>query len=143
MQSSWIFNAVLSALFAGATAVIAKVGLASINADLGTLVRTAFVLVFLAGIYGALHGVPTPGDLPRKAWLFLALSALSTALSWLFYYRAIQNGPVAAVAALDKSSIIVTAVLGALILGESLTLRTISGAALLSVGLWLMITRAA
>ena len=142
MQLSWTWNAVLSACFAGATAVIAKMGLAGINADLATLVRTAFVLLFLAGVFLALHGMPSVGQLSAKVLAFLALSALSTALSWLFYYRAIQVGPVAGVAAIDKGSIIVTAILAAVLLGEALTIRVIGGAVLLSAGLWLMTTRA-
>jgi transporter family protein len=141
MQTSWILNAVLSALFAGATAVIAKMGLGGVNADLATLVRTAFVLVFLLGVYIALHGTPVFGQLSARVLTFLALSALATALSWLFYYRAIQSGPVASVAAIDKGSIIVTAVLAAVLLGEALTVRVIGGAVLLSAGLWLMTTR--
>ncbi len=141
MSTSWILNAVLAALFAGATAVIAKLGLTGVNADLATLLRTAFVLFFLCGIYLALHGAPTVTDLSGKVVFVLALSALTTALSWLFYYRAIQAGPVAAVAAIDKGSIIVTALLAALILGETLTLKVIGGAVLVSLGLWLMIAR--
>jgi transporter family protein len=142
MQLSWTWNAVLAALFAGATAVIAKMGLAGINADLATLVRTAFVLFFLGAVYCVLHGTPAVGQLSAKVLALLALSALSTALSWLFYYRAIQVGPVAGVAAIDKGSIIVTAVLAAVLLGEALTVRMIGGAVLLSTGLWLMTTRA-
>jgi transporter family protein len=141
MQLSWTWNAALAALFAGATAVIAKMGLAGINADLATLVRTAFVLFFLAAVYVALHGTPAVGQLSAKVLALLALSALSTALSWLFYYRAMQVGPVAGVAAIDKGSIIVTAVLAAVLLGEAVTVRVIGGAVLLSTGLWLMTTR--
>ena len=141
MQSTWLLNAVLAAGFAGATAVIAKLGLAGINPDLATLVRTGFVLVFLSGVYFALHGVPDVGQLSSRALTFLALSALSTALSWLFYYRAIQNGPIASVAAVDKGSILITAVLAALILGEGLTVKMVGGALLVSAGLWLMTTR--
>jgi len=142
MQLSWTSNAVLAALFAGATAVVAKMGLAGITADLATLVRTAFVLLFLAGVYFSLHGVPSLGQLSARVLTLLALSAFSTALSWLFYYRAIQVGPVAAVAAIDKGSIIVTAVLAAVLLGEAFTARVIGGAVLVSAGLWLMTTRA-
>jgi len=141
MRSPWFYNAVLSAVFAGATAVLAKVGLAGVNPDLATLVRTAFVLAFLLAIYLALHGVPSLTVLSTRAFSFLALSALSTALSWLFYYRAIQNGPVAAVAAIDKGSIIVTAVLAAVLLGEALTVKVVTGAVVLAVGLWLMTSR--
>ncbi len=141
MKDSWALNAALSAVFAGATAVIAKMGLAGVNADLATLVRTAFVLLFLAGIYISLHGVPVVGPLSPRVLTFLALSAAATALSWLFYYRAIQIGPVAGVAAIDKGSILVTVVLAAALLGEGLTLKMVAGAALLACGLWLMTSR--
>jgi bacterial/archaeal transporter family protein len=140
-MQTWAWNAALSALFAGATAVIAKIGLAGIDPDLATLIRTAFVLLFLAAIYVLLHGAPSAGQLSARALTFLALSALATALSWLFYYRAIQSGPVAAVAAIDKASILVTAILAAVLLGEGLTLKVAGGAVLLSAGLWLMTSR--
>jgi transporter family protein len=107
---------------------------------LATLVRTAFVLIFLIALYAFLHGTPKVSTVPRDALLFLALSALTTALSWLFYYRAVQFGPVAAVSAIDKGSLIVTAVLAALFLGETFNLRVLGGAALVSVGLWLMVS---
>lgn len=137
-QPAWIWNAALSALFAGATAVIAKLGLSGINPDLATLVRTAFVLVFLTILYLTLHGAPSGAQLTTRVTAMLALSALSTALSWLFYYRAIQVGPVASVAAIDKGSIIITAVLAAVLLGEALTARVIGGTLLVAGGLWLM-----
>jgi bacterial/archaeal transporter family protein len=141
-MNSWGYNAALSAVFAGATAVTAKLGLGGVNPDLATLVRTAFVLLSLLAVYAALHGLPSVSQLPTKTLALLALSAVTTALSWLFYYRAIQMGPVAAVAAIDKSSIIVTVVLAAALLGEALTVRVVGGAVLLSAGLWLMTTRA-
>ena len=142
MQTPWIYNAALSALFAGATAVIAKVGLAGVSSDLATLVRTAFVLVFLAILCFAGRGMPTADGLTTRTLFFLALSALTTALSWLFYYRALQAGPVAAVAAIDKGSLLVTTALAAIFLGEALTPRVAGGALLVAGGLWLMTVRA-
>jgi transporter family protein len=142
MQSSWVYNAALSAIFAGATGVVAKIGLTDLNSDLATLIRTAFVLVFLIVLYLSLHGVPQLAAVSTRAVTFLALSALSTALSWLFYYRALQGGPVVGVAAIDKASILVTTVFAAMLLGEQLTLRVVGGALLLSGGLYLMTTRA-
>ena len=141
MISRWVFSAMLSALFAGLTAVFAKAGLGGINADLGTLVRTALVLVCLFVVYTMLHGAPRPGVLGARAWLFLALSAAATALSWLYYFRALQAGPVAGVAAIDRASLLVAVCLAAAFLGERITLRTLGGSVLVVAGVLLITLR--
>jgi len=152
MRTAWLLNALLSALFAGATAVIAKLGLSQINSDLATLVRTIFVLAFLATAYFlarplGLSSNATPyaadlSDLTIRTTALLALSALTTALSWLFYYRALQSGPVASVAAIDKGSLLITVALSVVLLGEQAGMRVFAGAALVTAGLLLMTIRA-
>jgi bacterial/archaeal transporter family protein len=138
MATGWVVNALLSALLAGITAVLAKAGLAGVNADLATLIRTAFVLMFMLVVYVALHGLPRGFALGARAYWFLAASAAAAALSWLFYYRAIQGGPVAGVSAIDRSSLIVAAVAAAIFLGERLTPRMLIGAVLVVAGVMLM-----
>lgn len=137
----WVMYACLSAFFAGLTAVFAKVGLGGVNSDLATLVRTVFVVLFLGATYFLLHGQPRVGALSSRAWLFLALSAAATAASWLYYYRALQAGPVAGVAAIDRLSLIVSVCLAAAFLGERITARTLGGAALITAGILLITFR--
>ena len=141
MTTRWYISAALAALFAGLTAVFAKAGLSGVNADLATLVRTALVLAFLLIVYTALHGTPRMVALTPRAWLFLALSAAATALSWLYYYRALQAGPLAGVAAIDRASLLVAVCLAAMFLGERLTARTLAGTALISAGVLLITLR--
>lgn len=141
MSSGWLLNAVLAALFAGLTAVFAKAGLAGVSSDLATLVRTALVLACLACIYPLMHGTPRLASLGPRAWLFLALSALATALSWLYYYRALQAGPIASVAAIDKASLLVSVCLAAAFLGERLSWRTLAGCLLIISGVLLVTLR--
>ncbi len=107
----WIVYALASGLFAALTAVLAKAGLKGVNSDLATAIRTFFVLVLtglIVAANGALKGMP---NLSRNNWLFLALSAVATGLSWLFYYKALQIGNVAEVNAIDKGSIVFTVIL--------------------------------
>jgi len=141
VNAGWVVNALLSAVLAGITAVLAKVGLAGVSADLATLIRTAFVLMFMFLVYVFLHGAPRGFALGARAYWFLAASAAAAALSWLFYYRAIQNGPVAGVSAIDRSSLIFAALAAALFLGERLTPRMVAGALLVVVGVLLMTLR--
>jgi transporter family protein len=141
MISRWLPSAALSALFAGLTAVFAKAGLAGVSADLATLLRTGLVLVFLTFVYAILHGAPRVSALGARAWIFLALSAAATALSWLYYFRALQMGPVAGVAAVDKASLLVAVCAAAAFLGERLTLRTLAGSLLITAGVLLITLR--
>lgn len=131
----WVVYAFLSMLFAGVTAVIAKPGLAGISGDLGMAVRTCFVFVFVLLFAAAV--VParelqalTPANI---AWL--AGSAVATALSWIFYYKAIKEGQVSTVALIDKGSVVIAMVLGWLFLQEALTPAKLAGCGLIVAGL--------
>ncbi len=131
---NWIFWAVLSALFAGATAVLSKVGVAGLNSHLATAIRTTVVLVFTWGV-AALFARPwTLVDIPRRAWVFLALSGIATGLSWLCYFRALQLGEASRVAPVDKLSVLFAIVLAVLFLKEKLTWQHGVGGALIVAG---------
>lgn len=130
----WLFWAVLSALFAGATAILAKIGVAEINSNLATAIRTTVILLFSWII--AL--VTTRGgeywSIGRKTWIFLVLSGLATGLSWLCYFRALQVGEVSKVAPIDKLSVVVAMGLAISFLGEKVSLRGGIGAGLIVLG---------
>jgi len=130
----WLFWAILSAVFAAATALLAKVGVEKIDSNLATAIRTTVVLVFSWGIalgMNAHHGL---SDIGRRSWIFLVLSGLCTGLSWLCYFRALQMGPVSAVAPIDKLSVALVIVAGWLVFGEAMTPPKIVGAALITAG---------
>jgi transporter family protein len=130
---SWLYWALLSATFAGLTAVLAKAGVEDVDSNLATAVRTTVVLLLTWGI--ALARSPQGvAAVPPKAWLFLTLSGLATGASWLCYFRALQVGNVSNVAPIDKLSIVVAMALAALVLGEHLTWRHWFGGALIVCG---------
>lgn len=135
----WELFAVLAAVFAALTAILAKIGIKGVDSNLATAIRTV-VIVFLAwGIVfatGAQHGLR---NLTRQNWTFLVLSGMATGLSWLFYYKAISLGNVSQVAPIDKSSIVLTLILSFLILGEQFTAKTLIASALITAGTFLMI----
>ena len=118
---TWLTWALLSALFAAATAILAKVGVAGIDANLATAVRTSVVIVFTWLLAFATRPPAGFQALPGKSWLFLVLSGLATGLSWLCYFHALQVGPASRVAPIDKLSVALVIVFSALFLGERLT----------------------
>ena len=118
---SWILWALLSALFAGLTAILAKIGVADVNSNLATAVRTTVVLVFTWGIALATTDAASLQSLSRRTWLFLGLSGIATGLSWLCYFRALQLGEASRVAPLDKLSVVFVIVFAAVILHERVT----------------------
>lgn len=131
---NWLWWALLSALFAALTAISAKLGVAGIDSNFATAVRTTVVVAFtwliayVARQPGAFH-VPS-----RKTWLFLVLSGLATGLSWLCYFRALQLGPASRVAPIDKLSVALVILFGALFLGERLTWGKLLGGGLIVAG---------
>lgn len=139
---SWQFWAVLSAGFAALTALLAKVGVESVNADLATLIRTLVIVLLLALIVAATGQWQDPSAIPKRTYLFLALSGLATGASWLCYFRALKLGDVARVAPIDKLSVVFVAVLGALFLGERLSGANWMGVALIAAGAVLVAYRA-
>ncbi|HEY1161029.1 MAG TPA: EamA family transporter [Terracidiphilus sp.] len=141
---SWIGWAILSAVFAAATALLAKVGVAHVDSNLAMALRTSVVVVFAWGVVFALAR-PGPGGsglgalaeiraLDRRTCLFLALSGLATGLSWLCYFRALQLGPASRVAPLDKLSVPLVIVFAWLLLGEKLNPAALAGGMLITAG---------
>jgi transporter family protein len=130
---NWLGWALLSAAFAGLTAVLAKAGVRDVDSNLATAIRTTVVLVLAWGI--ALVGrSPSVSTVPRSAWLFLTLSGLATGASWLCYFRALAIGNASQVAPVDKLSVVVAMALAAIFLGEELTLAHWLGGALIVAG---------
>lgn len=130
---SWLPWALLSALFAGLTAILAKVGVREINSNLATAIRTVVILVFVWSIALVTKTQPL-STIPLRTWLFLVFSGLATGLSWLCYFRALQLGQASKVAPIDKLSVVVAIALAALFLGEQLTWRHWVGGALIVSG---------
>src|SRR6476659_2840044 len=119
-RMDWLVWALLSALFAGLTAVLAKVGVKDVDSNLATAVRTTVILAFAWAVALA-GGRPAFGDVSRRAWVYLTLSGLATGASWLCYFRALQLGQASKVAPVDKLSVVVAIALAALFLHERLT----------------------
>jgi len=131
----WIFYAFISMFFAGFTSVIAKQGLVGISAELGLTIRTIFVFCFVT-LFAMMAVTSSELSLLRKEnFIWLGLSGVTTALSWIFYYKALKLGDVATVALIDKGSVIVAIFLAWLILKEIITLRIILGACFMLLGL--------
>jgi transporter family protein len=130
---SWLHWALLSALFAGATAVLAKVGVQDVDSNLATAIRTTVILIFAWAIALATRAQAL-GAVSRKAWLFLALSGLATGASWLCYFRALQLGQASRVAPVDKLSVVFAIAFAALFLREPLTWQHFVGGGLIVAG---------
>ena len=135
---NWLFWAILSAVFAGVTAVLAKQGVENVNSHLATAIRTTVVFLFTWGIAAATVPVQVITELSRRNWLFLALSGIATGLSWLCYFRALQLGEVSRVAPVDKLSVVFAIILSILFLRERFTLVQWAGAGLIVAGVILV-----
>lgn len=135
----WKIYALLSAFFAALTAIFVKVGVRDINSDLATAIRTTVILMltWVIVIFGS-H-INEMKDVSRSTWLFLIISGLSTGLSWLFYFKAIQLGNVSRVAPIDKLSVVITMLLAFLFLHEQPSFKVILGALLIVAGSIFMI----
>ena len=134
MPDSWLPWALASAVFAGLTAIFAKVGVEGVDSDFATLVRTAVVLVVLGVIVAATGKWRDPFGLPPRALGFLTLSALATGASWVCYFRALQAGEASRVAPVDKLSVVLVAVFAVAFLGERLAPRDWVGVGLVAFG---------
>lgn len=135
----WLFYAVMAAVMASLTAILAKVGIAGIDSHLATAIRTVVVLLLSWGMVFVTGAQRDIALLTRHNMAFLVLSGLATGFSWLFYYKALQYGPVSKVAPIDKLSVVLTIVLAAVFLGETVTIKTGVGAALLVAGILVLL----
>ncbi len=133
-SQSWVFWAFLSAIFAAATALLAKVGVSGIDSNLATAIRTTVVFVFAWAVAIGLEKHHAITLIDRRSWIFLVLSGLCTGLSWLCYFRALQMGPASSVAPVDKLSVVLVIVFAWLFLGEHLTLMKVLGGTLITAG---------
>ncbi|MGO4869718.1 MAG: EamA family transporter [Roseiarcus sp.] len=132
--NAWQFWAVLSAVFAALTAIFAKVGVANVDSDLATFVRTLAIIAALAAFLTATDRWQAPGALSRRTYLFLVLSGLATGASWVCYFRALKLGNASQVAPIDKLSVVLVAIFGAAFLGERLAAINWLGVALIGLG---------
>ena len=143
----WIIFAVLSAVFAAATSVLAKVGIEHVDSNLATAIRTIVVLVMAWVVVFVTHRIGHSGEslattiqsISPRSWLFLILSGLATGASWLCYFYAIKIGDVSKVVPIDKCSLVLTIIFAVIFLGESLTWKTVIGCILLLAGTMVMI----
>jgi bacterial/archaeal transporter family protein len=131
---TWPAWAALSAVFAALTAIFGKLGVEKINSDFATFLRTVIILAVLAAIVAGTGAWQPLGSVSRRTWLFLTLSALATGASWLCYYRALQLGPAAGVAPIDKLSVLLVALFAVAFLGERLSPAGWLGVAMVGAG---------
>lgn len=131
---NWLVWSLFSALFAAATAILAKVGVEGISSNLATAIRTVVILVFAAAIAAATYKPGEFAAISQRSWLFLVLSGVATGLSWLCYFRALQLGPASKVAPVDKLSVVLVILFAALFLGEGLSFWKVTGGLLIAAG---------
>ena len=135
----WFLFALLSAVFAALTSILAKVGIDGVNSNLATAIRTMVVVVMAWGMVFLTHTQSGISEISKKSWLFLILSGLATGASWLCYYRALQIGEASKVVPVDKMSVIITLVLAFVFLHESFTMKSMIGCVLIGAGTLLMV----
>lgn len=133
-RSTWILFALLSAFFAALTTILAKLGVQGVSSNVATAVRTVVILAIAWGWIVVTGEIQSLRSISTPVLVFLLLSGVATGLSWLFYFRALQSGPTAVVAAIDKSSLVLVLLLSALILHEPLTWKTTIGIVLVVAG---------
>jgi transporter family protein len=135
----WWLYALLSAIFAALTSILAKIGIEGMNSNLATALRTAVVLVMAWGMVFLTHSQTGLGSISKKSWLFLILSGLATGASWLCYYRALQIGEASKVVPIDKLSVVITLVLAFVFLHEQFTPKSLLGCILIGAGTLVMV----
>lgn len=135
----WFIFALLSAIFAALTSILAKVGIDGVNSNLATAIRTVVVVAMAWGMVFLTNAQGGISEISRKSWLFLILSGLATGASWLCYYRAIQIGEVSKVVPIDKLSVVITLVMAAVFLHEKFTPKSVIGCILIGAGTLVMV----
>jgi transporter family protein len=135
----WAVFAVLSAVFAALTSILAKIGIDGVNSNLATAIRTMVVVAMAWGMVFLTHTQSGITEISKKSWLFLVLSGLATGASWLCYYRALQMGEASKVVPIDKLSVVITLVLAFVFLHEEFTAKSLIGCILIGVGTLVMV----
>lgn len=130
----WFIFALLSAVFAALTSILAKIGIAGVNSNLATAIRTVVVVVMAWGMVFLTNAQGGIAQIEKKSWIFLILSGFATGASWLCYYRALQLGEVSKVVPIDKLSVVITLVLGFIFLHEQFSVKSLIGCILIGVG---------
>ena len=135
----WFIFALLSAVFAALTSILAKIGIDGVNSNLATAIRTVVVVIMAWGLVFLTHAQSGISEISRKSWLFLILSGLATGASWLCYYRALQIGEASKVVPIDKLSVVITLVLAFIFLHEEFTVKSLIGCILIGIGTLVMV----
>ena len=135
----WLGFAVLSAIFAAITSILAKIGIEGVNSNLATAIRTVVVVLMARGIVALTNAQSGIAEISKRSWIFLTLSGLATGASWLCYFKALQLGDASKVVSVDKFSIVNTLVMAAVFLHEQFTVKTIIGSVLITLGTFVMI----
>ena len=135
----WLIFALLSAVFAALTSILAKVGIEGVNSNLATAIRTVVVLIMAWGMVFVTNAQGGIADISQKSWLFLTLSGLATGASWLCYYRALQLGETSKVVPIDKLSVVITLILAFVFLHEKFTSKSLLGCILIGAGTLVMV----
>ncbi|MCL2018706.1 MAG: EamA family transporter [Oscillospiraceae bacterium] len=135
----WILYAFLAAFFAALTSILAKMGIENVNSNLAVAIRTVVVLIMAWGMVFITGKQTEIVNITQKSWLFLVLSGFATGLSWLFFFKALQEGEASKVVPIDKFSVVITMFLAVIILNETLTPKTIIGGVLVTVGTLLFV----
>ena len=134
----WFVFAVLSAIFAAITSILAKIGIEGVNSNLATAIRTVVVVLMAWGIVALTNAQSGIAEISKRSWIFLTLSGLATGASWLCYFKALQLGDASKVVSVDKFSIVITLVMAAVFLHEQFTVKTIIGSVLITLGTFVM-----
>ena len=135
----WFIFALLSAIFAALTSILAKVGIDGVNSNLATAIRTVVVVVMAWGMVFLTNAQNGITEISRKSWIFLILSGLATGASWLCYYKALQIGDASKVVPIDKLSVVITLVLAFVFLHEEFTIKSLVGCILIGIGTLIMV----
>lgn len=135
----WFIMALLSAIFAALTSILAKVGIDGVNSNLATAIRTVVVVVMAWGMVFLTNAQSGITEISRKSWIFLILSGLATGASWLCYYKALQIGEASKVVPIDKLSVVITLILAFVFLHEQFTIRSLIGCILIGIGTLIMV----
>lgn len=135
----WFVFALLSAIFAALTSILAKVGIEGVNSNLATAIRTVVVVVMAWGMVFITNAQKGLSDISNKSWIFLILSGLATGASWLCYYRALQLGDASKVVPIDKLSVVITLILAFVFLHEQFTMKSVIGCILIAIGTLIMV----
>lgn len=135
----WMIFAVLSAVFAALTSILAKLGIEGVNSNLATAIRTIVVVIMAWGMVFLTHAQNGLAEISKKSWIFLILSGLATGASWLCYYKALQMGDASKVVPIDKLSVVITLILAFVFLHEQFTAKSLIGCILIGAGTLIMV----